>query len=727
MPTVPVAAVFNTLEFRRSDGPGQHNAAYAWEQGYTGRGVTIAVVDSGIDIDSPEFAGRISADSRDIYNTRSVESPDDHGTQVTQVAAGARDGKGSLGMAWEAGILALRADRPGSCDGGDPAGECSFTDAAVADAVTFASRSGARVINISLGGGSAGATLTDAIAKAVENGVLIVLAAGNESEMRPSDFTQRISAAGPGGVLVVGSVDEDNAASSFSNRPGQQSANHLMARGEKICCVYEDGKVYVDDEGYLRGFSGTSFAAPQVAGAAALLAQAFPHLTGRQLAQILLESAFDAGEAGPDAVFGRGILNVAAAFRPIGATALAGETGTLALTDMVGETSPAMGDAPASVSLPALVTDQYDRAFGVDLAAGLRGAAPDNRLTGTLASRQRHVAMQSDQASLAFSIDAAGQAALDPRTGGLRLTQTDAERARVLAASIAVKLSPRAAFGFAYRQSAEGIAAQMRGHDRPAFMIATDAGSSAGAARVADLAFGWRQEVGDWGITVSAESGRTLSASTSPRVASLRGDRVEDDAHTYGLALDRAFGPVDLSLGASWTAERHTLLGARFHEAFGLAGADTLFLDADLAWGFAPRWRLGGSLRFGSTVARAGGLVGEGSHLVSNAFSLDLSRRDVLAAGDRLAFRLAQPLRVSGGSLALSLPASWDYATLTATRATRELSLSPEGREVTGELSWTGRLLEGQAAASLFYRRQPGHVAAAPDDTGVTLRWSRGF
>ena len=67
-------------------GPSQHNAHVAGAAGHTGDGVTIAVVDSGIDVDSPEFAGRLSASSTDLCSTRnSVNSTDDHGTNVAQI------------------------------------------------------------------------------------------------------------------------------------------------------------------------------------------------------------------------------------------------------------------------------------------------------------------------------------------------------------------------------------------------------------------------------------------------------------------------------------------------------------------------------------------------------------------------------------------------------------------------------------------------------------------
>ena len=111
---LPVPLAFNTSEFRRSDGPLQHNAAYAWNLGWSGQGVTIAIVDTGIDVTSPEFAGRISGASRDMFDatsTRGFNATDDHGTNVAMVAAAARDNTGILGIAWNATILALRIGR----------------------------------------------------------------------------------------------------------------------------------------------------------------------------------------------------------------------------------------------------------------------------------------------------------------------------------------------------------------------------------------------------------------------------------------------------------------------------------------------------------------------------------------------------------------------------------------------------------------------------------------
>ena len=207
----------------------------------------------------------------------------------------------------------------------------------------------------------------------------------------------------------------------------------------------------------------------------------------------------------------------------------------------------------------------------------------------------------------------------------------------------------------------------------------------------------------------------------------MSGRRLEEDVASYGLALDRHWGTLDAAVGLTWVAEENTLLGARFHDAFGLSGADTLFLDARAGWNLAPGWRLGGAFRQGRTAAREQGLVAGGSNLMSRAWSLDHERRGVFAEHDSLGLRLSQPLRVASGGLNLTLPTGYSYETLLAEYGTRSLALAPRGRELMGELAWRGPLLSGEGAASLFYRRDPGHYEALPDDAGVAVRWSRKF
>ena len=731
MPTpAPVPTAFNTREFRQSDGPRQHNAASVWDQGFTGDGVTIAVVDTGIDQDSPEFRNRLSPASKDIYtDNRPLTGPDDHGTNVAMVAGAARDGVGVLGMAWDSTILAIRADEPGTCAGDSNAddAECSFTDSAIARSIRYAVNNGAKVINVSLGGpGGTTQELKVAVRSAVDAGALVVVAAGNDGLDQLDGFGRQMAAAGDGGVLIVGSIDENYVMSDFSNRAGDNAANYIVALGDAVCCVYETGELYVDDQGYIYLFSGTSFAAPQVSGAAALLAQAFPNLTGREIAEILLDSANDLGTQGPDRVYGMGSLDILRAFQPRGTTQIAGTAVSMALDDGTGTGSPAMGDALGTTALPTLITDKYNRAFNADLSGTLRGADVPERMHGALDTRRKAITVGNQDVAVAFSVASYGpdgRLAVQP----LRLSDEQAEQSRVLAASIATRIAPDTQVGLAFAEGAGGLVARMRGQERPAFMIASDAAGDDGMFRKTDTAVALRQQLGGWGLTASVERGHNWTGSTVQDSASLWGQRLRDGVSVFSLGLDRDLGGGSVALAASWMQEDKTILGARFHDGFGMTGSETLFIDAEAGWRVAPDWRLGASVRQGFTNARTSGLLSGGSRLSSRAWSFDVEKQRLLTASDSLALRISQPLRVEGGGLNLNLPVNWDYATLTPTNAVQHLSLAPQGREINGELAWRGPLLGGFGAASVFYRRQPGHYSELPDDAGAAVRWSLSF
>ncbi len=193
------------------------------------------------------------------------------------------------------------------------------------------------------------------------------------------------------------------------------------------------------------------------------------------------------------------------------------------------------------------------------------------------------------------------------------------------------------------------------------------------------------------------------------------------------LGVDRVFGSVQAKAGVSWLRESDTVLGARIQDAFGSTGADSIFLDAGVTWQPGARWKLAAAWRQGLSRARAGGLIATGSSLASSSWSIDAARSNLFSSDDSLSLRLSQPLRVSGGGINFNLPVAYDYDTLTSSQGVRHLSLAPTGRELDAELAWRGRLGGGWATGSLFYRRQPGHIATAPDDKGVAFSWSAAF
>ena len=121
-----------------------------------------------------------------------------------------------------------------------------------------------------------------------------------------------------------------------------------------------------------------------------------------------------------------------------------------------------------------------------------------------------------------------------------------------------------------------------------------------------------------------------------------------------------------------------------------------------------------------------GGLIAGGA-LRSNAFSFDIAKPGLLRAGDHAALRFAQPLRVAHGGIDLTLPVSYDYATQSAGFERRTYNLAPTGRELVAEASYALTLFGGDLVANTWWRRDPGHIAAMPDDKGAALRFTMGF
>ena len=739
-PSPTPAATFDTAEYRRSDGPSFHNVIPAWQLGATGVGVTLAIIDSGIDTTNPEFAGRISAASADVAGSRGVDNPDSsHGTQVALTAAAARNNTGIVGIAYQATIQALRADSAGSCATpkvGDSGG-CTFFDSAITTGVDRAIAAGAKVINISLGGSPPNSSLRAAIARAANAGVVVVVSAGNDgvsSTTNPDSLAIGIRQAGNGNVIIAGSVDDNRNISTFSNHAGTEAQWYLMALGDRVCCVYENGaiKVTTDSTGaqFVTVVSGTSFAAPQISGAVALLRQYFPTLTAAQTVDLLLRTASDAGAAGTDDIYGRGIMNIGAAFAPQGATTLADSSNALV---PMGETSvsgsPAMGDAGNGQYLPATLLDSYGRAYTVNLGATMRAAKAVPKLGGALLGGTRAVDSGAGPLSMAFSV-------ADPLRSGrpmgwagqLRLSPRDAEAARVLAARVVARLSPRSTMGFAYAQGVDGVVAQLQGQSRPAFLVSGNPSDDFGFYRTGLTAMAMRRQVGATGVTVMAENGKVLTGSPITFANSLLNPRLTDPFFRFGASLDRRLGPIEATLGASWLREDRTVLGARLHPGLaGKGGADSMFIDMGAAWQPNEKWRLGGTLRRGWTAAHQGGTVTSGSKLASSGWAVDASRMNLFQPGDSLSLRVSQPLRVNSGGLSLRLPDVYDYATLAATSAIRRIDLSPSGRELMRELAWNGRLAGGSLTASAFWRSEPMHYAQAPDDYGVGLSWATRF
>ena len=246
-----------------------------------GRGVTIAILDSGVNALDPTFNGRVRTLDVGAGQLPDGTNASGHGTAVAALAAGLSPD--APGVAPAATILSIRVT---NADGLSDI----FT---VAQGILAAVDAGAKIINISLGGYATSNVLLAAIDYADTHGALIVAAAGNDQA------TRLTWPAADARVISVGAVDAVGQQVTFSNS-GPQLQISAPGYGVQTAWINQQ-RVYVD---------GTSAAAPLVAGALATVLSANPTLTATQAWEILAATTNDAGAPGPDADYGRGTLNL---------------------------------------------------------------------------------------------------------------------------------------------------------------------------------------------------------------------------------------------------------------------------------------------------------------------------------------------------------------------------------------------------------------------------------
>jgi autotransporter-associated beta strand protein len=299
--------------------------------GFTGAGVTIGIVDTGINPNHPALTGRVKALLLYVDPATNDTTKGDvvgHGTWTSQVAAGRPFGQWPGGIAPDATLVSARIinDTPPKDDGSGQGNKVMPSDAdffgqyLLPDLIT----QGVQVMNNSWGGlyfdPSNAAAVGTAFGNAfrpfvVDHDGLVVFATGNEGGAEPSD-----TAAIPyyahdleRGWLAVAALDtlHPTQLASYSNACGKAMNYCLVAPGDVVVTGADDTAghptYYV--------VSGTSFSTPAVAGAAADVWQAFPYFNNDLVRQTLLGTAKDLGAPGVDATFGYGLLDVGKAVK----------------------------------------------------------------------------------------------------------------------------------------------------------------------------------------------------------------------------------------------------------------------------------------------------------------------------------------------------------------------------------------------------------------------------
>ena len=675
-----------------------------------GAGVTIGLIDTGIDLDHHAFAGKTVTEefTRGAVDETGLDGFS-HGTAVASIAAGVRlpdPVTAGYGVAWGADI-AMFALTLGSGDGTyNPVPVEALATVDAEDASVYEQalswRDGARrvdILNLSFGyqgvidryaeqelRDNYSATLAALAQADVEEKAILVWAAGNSyGDSCDPSITEcskygAVRAVSPNvlaglpafieelrghSIAVVALNPADGGIVSFSNRCGIAADYCIAAPGEDLRFAYfgpNRGEVF---RGFATG-SGTSFAAPMVAGGLAIMKQLFrDQLANTELVTRLFATADKTGVYADPATYGHGSMDLGAATSPVG---------VLEVPE---------GDAVGQNGFSLLST------------AFRPGTAFGDGLQQSLASRQ------------IMALDDLGA----PFWYGLG-SFTPAAKEMPVAARLRGFLAAEPGWA-----GTAGANAMAPGSPEPG---SNGSPVTLHIARVETTAEvrGSHLALAEGGVkaTLAGQGGLSAAAFTT------KGDAARKPA--VGAAVSWRRAGLPLGVRAGWIGERETLLGSAGEGAFGDLAGDTAFVGVDAGTGLG-RWRIGANAELGMVAPAArGGLVSRVSSLATSAFALHATR--ALAGSGALRVSVSQPLRVESGRASLRVPAGRTKAGAVLYDAVpAELAPSSRQMDIAGE--WHRPLARGELRLGAVYSHRPGHSEAAAPETTFLAGWRRDF
>ena len=641
------------------------NLSAAQGRGLTGRGVTVAVFDTGLNSSYYKFTGNLAGPSYNIYTGGAVTGDaNGHGTFVSSIIAANMQTQSSAvtmyGVANQAKLMPIQVM--------NSSGQGTWTDAQLATGITFAVNSGARVFNNSWGSNlmqsqistqtvlSQNARTIAAYEVAAARGVVNVFAAGNYGTSSPDYYATlpSIDSKLAGSWLVAVATDSSGAIASYSNQCGIAKAYCLAAPGSNIVGIYGS---------QLALGSGTSFAAPMVAGGVALLEQQWPYLTGAQITSILLRTATKTGIYANSNIYGQGMMNLAAATAP---------QGTVTVPTGATVAASSLPLAQSGLNLPAafgkletqgagmMVLDDYGRAYAVSLS----------NMVGTASSW-----VNMDVQLSRFGADQTVQSL----QGGWKLALVDD----------------------ANFVEHETVPTAIPGLGNPWLNMGTDPKMVVSTP--------WMTS---WFSTHTSGAGddqSLLGPTAQPSIAGM--------LYHWG----------DLQIGM--VHENNSIYGQQVAAGSSMAtGADSAFLALDHGFALGNGYSLDLSASLGySRLSGVNQLVDHVSDITLASAAVGFSKVGVFAQADRLGLVASLPNHTVSGTAALNVPVSRDMAGNISYQS-QALDLVGTGTETDLQAYWTNSFREGnKLSVAAGVRLQPeGNAAAAPDGIAM-LRWNLAF
>lgn len=708
---------YRTAEFLRNYSLGLVRAEFAYSAGTSGRNVLVAVVDGGLAIDHPEFAGRIHPAGLTLRaGGPAMTDTDGHGTHVAGIIGAAKNDVVMHGVAYNAQLLPIKYIKDENNADSQVVSFSEMINSLLANRPRIANNSWGERTLIDGNKDVYHATrlqdvnprdyagVASAYARVLQNGTVVVFSSGNNVTGDPSKGLQPgVWAALPqaypelrGLWLAVASVGADGLITTTSHRCGDAAAWCLAAPGSRIVSTWFDGQYAIA--------SGTSMAAPHVSGGLALLAELFPTLSSRQLVERLLVSANKTGVYADQATYGQGLLNLQAATQPIGSVSAASEAGVIVLgSDGVYE-GGLIGDALGSVlrDVDVVLKDSLDAPFVYAADAVLLGRrqAP---YTGVFDALAR---LQADAFGSRRALDGASWMEYRPAgTTAGRHAMGEGRLQRVGqngVLSVGVGGDPSWSMGLMHVVDGlrdAGIA--------PAF---ANPFMSTQPAALSAAWHGIPTSMGTFGVQVSHDG--AIQHQRADRLPMLRPG---SSASVLGEWRTAAAHPRRPGVGvqAGWMHEDSRALGDRGALWQG-ATAATVFAGVDLHWPLAQHVDLLARYHVGSTrldVDTGGGVF----ELQARGYALGLRAQP--AAGWEFGAVATAPLAVDGGNIRLMLPTMLRADNTLAWERIREpIALGVTPRDFELFVGWTHPNGRVRVKGAFAHQRHPLHGLGPVDN-----------
>jgi hypothetical protein len=670
-----------------------------------GAGVLVGVADTGVDLTNPALTNKITQRYNVFNGSTDITDTQGHGTHVSGIIAGTlKDGALLQGVATNAEIAMAKVFA-----------NSGYTEARHIDSGInwLVNNAKAPIINLSLG--SRGAISLDAMKNGINKGTLFTVAAGNDglsSVSYPARYAKEKWANGQ--IIVVGAVDRNNKLASFSNYGADVANWFVVAPGVNIASTY---KSLPGCSPCYAHMSGTSMAAPMVAGQAALIKGYWNFLSAKDIASIIFKTATRLGRATdrtPDRVYGWGLINVEKSLQPISGLTSVGSSGkniNLA-TSTLKTTTGTVG----TKSLTMMGTDIFGRGFEIDLAKSVNSPSSNaihlSDLFNSVA--QQDALIERVQNNYRFAI-----------------AYTNNSNNKLIPTSFS--LSQTLPKGNSFAVGSGGMSSRFIGLESSGMTPLSLFSSNKFNAPYFDMVKG-ASHMG-YGITVSPSTKLKVTTLMETPIFSYKNGAPLDSSEFANRMLastelehrtDKTVSIISLGM----MRENKAMLGGVSKEAFALSNnPQTMFVSLSGGYYVNSKVTLVGMTSYGKTngFTNNNGLVSEVTPTRTWSYSLGMAARNLWRAEDKLGVTFSMPTKVISGGMQLTGAVSQNEDG-SLNMGSKFLNLTPTATEHNFEVTYTTPLTKlSKLTGALMLRQNPGHDANAPKDFLFGVHFKKTF